>query len=684
LKTDSENFAEFLRSGRAFSIPVFQRNYDWGKKHCQKLFQDIEDAVGSNTGHFIGTIVLVKSPNSIGRWNEYFVIDGQQRIASVMLLLKAIHDHPNLDKNDKNMIWEDYLTNKHAPLDKFRLKLKPIESDSKAWESIINGDNIDGSSSNLTRNYNTFKGWIGSSKKTPKELLEAIESLWVISLELDQNREKPQVIFESINSTGKELTKGDLIRNYLLMDAGSPDIQTRFYHDYWIPIERYCDTKKGSKLTEFMRDYLTMNSCTLVNMEEVYEQFQSHAKIFQGNLEALLSELRRHAKYYSWFLGNSNDKDIKSLLAEFDGMKTTVAFCALLWFFDKCYHKETLPKKGLIKVMKTLLSYQYRRLVCGYKTNSLNRTYASLPREISDCEDIPSKLLEVLAGKTRTLQFPLNEDFRSDFITFGMYPKHAKYTLAMIENHLSPKEKVELNEQITVEHIMPRTITAAWKRDLGPEHKRIYDEWLHTIGNLTLTGSNPELSNHTFDKKKDTYADSKFELTRDAVRYVRQWDEKAIKKRAERMADWALDIWQLPKKYNYPLISNEIDYSYEHNIMDDVDVANERPDSYFFKNEEKPVKSWREMFVSLLGDLYDHDHTMYKDFIRHEVAQQKHLAEPVDSGHKFIKEPVEICPGYLTEINFSSRELMSFMQIAVQEIYGLQDEVRFTLKPKSE
>jgi len=681
MKALEASLYDFITAGkRTFSIPVYQRNYEWRESQCSMLFSDIEAMVDSDNGHFVGTIVYVTSTNTNATWSEFTVIDGQQRITSVMLLLKAIHDVSD-DDAIKTEIWEDFLTNNRAKDERYRLKLKPIDSDASVWNQIIESDDDVDKSSNLWKNYELFKQKVKESKHSTQALFEAVGRLGIVYIQLEAGKENPQVIFESINSTGLSLTQGDLIRNFLLMNCDSQEKQTRLYQEYWIKIEQYCTP---AVIPDFIRDYLTMINASLVNKSVVYDTFKRHAKNnFLGQEEALLSELRRYAEYYSWFrFCQSADNEINALLRQFHDIKSFVAFCPLLWFFDKCYKTKTLTHGGLVVVIKTLLSYQYRRLVCKYSTNALNSTYAVLPREIGDVENIPIKLLEVLAEKIRTQTFPRNDEFRAAFITFDVYTsKLARYTLAMLENYLNPVEKVELTGQITIEHIMPQALNAVWKADLGKDYERIHSQWLHTTGNLTLSGNNSAMGNESYSEKRNIYLNSNVALSRD-VATADIWTEKTIKERAYRLADIALTVWTLPDEYNKAIGDEEIDYSLQYNIMEDIRIVGEKPKSYIFGNEEKSVDSWSAMFEGILRALYDFDPATYEKFITHEITQRRHLAEPKDSDYQFRKKPIEICPGYLTEMNHSAQDLMTFIQIAV-ELYGLQDEVGFRLKRKS-
>ena len=675
------NFKEFLTTGmRTFSIPVYQRNYEWKESQCLKLFNDIETVALGSGSHFIGTIVYVTSPNTDAIWREFTVIDGQQRITTVMLLLKAIYDVAD-DENIKDEILEDFLINKRAKDERYRLKLKPIDSDAPVWRGIIENNAEVNRSSNLWKNYESFKKKIIDSKISPQKFLESIGKLRIVYIQLEAGKENPQIIFESLNSTGLSLTQGDLIRNFLLMNCASQERQIMLYQNYWVKIEQYCTPHV---IPDFIRDYLTMINASLVNKNEVYDAFKDHArKKFSEREENLLAELRRYAEYYSWFkFCQCDDKEINFLLRQFHEIKSSVAFGALLWFFDKCYDKKVLARDGLISIIKTLLSYQYRRLICKFNTNALNSTYAVLPREIGEAENIPAKLLEILAGKSRTQIFPRNDEFRAAFTVADVYtPGWARYTLAMLENQLNPTEKVELTSKITIEHIMPQTLSATWKADLGKNYEQIQTQWLHTIGNLTLSGTNNAMSNGSYMEKRKTYIDSNVALSRDLAK-TDTWDEENIKKRAEKLSNFALKIWPLPDEYNKVTGSEDIDYSARYNIMEDVKITGEKPKNYIFGGVEKSVDTWSTMFVELLKSLYGFDNVTYEKFITHEVTQKRHLAEPVGSNYQFRTTPAEICKGYLTELHFSAQDLMSFMQIAV-ELYGLEDEVWYTLKRKS-
>jgi uncharacterized protein with ParB-like and HNH nuclease domain len=692
MKAMQENFRRFLADGRrAFKIPVFQRNYIWGKDECNKLFEDIVDAASKESGHFIGTIVYVTDEHSLLPWNEYTIIDGQQRITTVMLLLKAIHDLTD-DVALKQEIMDDYLTNKRATEVEYRLKLKPIESEKLTWDSIMNGNVSHKDKSNLAINYRYLVESIKRSnfEHQPRKLLDAIEKLWIVYIGLEAEKENPQLIFESINATGKPLTTGDKIRNFLLMDF-TQDKQVQFYKDYWLKIERHCN-QEGNRdyIPDFVRHYMIMKMRELVDEGKVYDTFKRHVSIGSSKNEELLSELRRYAEYYSWMLyGKDDDRELSRLLMQFLEMKSKVVFSLLLWFFDMHFHKETLRRKALYDIIKTLLSYLYRRLVCGYKTNALNTTFATLPKEIGEADNYPKKLLQILARKKDSQAFPQDDEFESKFVEFAMFQKKlAWYTLSTMEHHLNPNEKIDLSDQqITVEHIMPQKMTSPWRVELGAGWKQIYEKWIHTVGNLTLSGNNSKLSNLPFNDKRSIYLKSNIQLTREYIKGITEWDERAIERRAKKLAGLAVEIWQFPEKYQYEFGTEEIDYGRKYNLLEhNISITGETPESYFFCGKEKPVKNWRLMYEGILRDLCDFDRATYKKILQDNRGNSYHWAVSKDDKHPFKSDPIEIYPGFLTEVNHSPKVLMWLMQLAVQlysEVHEkLSEDIKFILKPK--
>jgi uncharacterized protein with ParB-like and HNH nuclease domain len=673
----------FITAGyRTFTIPVYQRNYEWREKECAKFFYDVETMAKTESMHFVGTIVYVPKPSN-PIWNEFSIIDGQQRLCTAMLLLKAIYDMV-ADDIIKAQILEDYLTNKWATEEKYRIKLKPIESDESAWLNIFNGTIPADSSSNLCKNYELFKHLVTKSAVSPQKLLESIGRLQIVYISLDAEKENPQIIFESINSTGLSLTTGDLIRNFLLMNYPDSEKQTFLFKEYWLKLENFCPQ---AVVSDFFRNYLTMKNGVVVNKIDVYDRFKKFTyDNFLGREENLLIELTRFAEYYSWFMFcQSDNPTLNLLLREFHSIKSLVSFSTLLWFFDKCYFEKTLPEKELFEIIRLLISYQYRRLICksqfnfSLSTNSLNHLYAALPREIGDAENVLERVTDILTSKTGSTLFPRDNDFKTGFTTFDLYSaKLAYYTLSKLEHHLNSKEHVELTDDITVEHIMPQTLNSVWRADLGKESEQTHSQLLHTIGNLTLSGYNPALGNNGYSSKKVEYEKSNFILTRNVAK-MNEWNADTIRERAISLFDSALTLWSLPEKYNAGINSAEIDYSLIYNISDDVKVTGEIPQSLIFDDHEYKVDNWITLFVSLLRCLHDYDPVTFERFVQHESVVRRRLI--VRSDTKASGRVKEIIPGYNYEGILSAQVIMSYSQIAV-DMFGVEDKVSYTLKPR--
>lgn len=670
---------DFLGSTKkTYNIPVYQRNYDWKDEHCRKLFRDVEKIALSNfeTEHFLGTVVYVLS-YSIQNFTEYILIDGQQRITSVTLLLKALHDAIE-DPETKEDIYESYIINKRAP-EELRIKLKPIESDMKAYENIL--DNEAGNEeSNIFTNYQLFKTLIDESPVSAENLYAALNNIELVYIQLEKEKksENPQMIFESLNSTGLSLTQADLIRNFLLMNH-SYDEQTLLYKEYWLKIEKLLT---NSKISDFVRDYLTMKTSKIPNKSKVYDTFKEFANGPQSNYDeqGLLEDLLVFAKYYSYFLYfNSPNQNINYCLEQFQTLKTTTVYPVLLYIFDDCYAYKKITEETLVEFMNVLISYIYRRQICGYQTNSLNKIFATLMNDIEDAkeESYMKNLWSVLIKKTATGTFPRNDEFRAEFIKKDLYnSKIDKYTLASLEHYLS-KEKVNINDKITIEHIMPQTLTPQWQISLGKNFEQIYQSYLHTIGNLTITAYNPELSNKTFDEKVEIFKKSNISICRDITEYS-IWNDTSIVDRACNLFDIALNIWGLPEKYDkWSSNVNVINYSEIYGINTDINVTGEKPRQLILMDSEYSVSSWKDFLRVLCKELFELDNTVFYNMVRHKdfTGRDRYIIN--DTSEK-MKSPYRISSNIYIETNLSAIDILNYCKIICAH-YDVKDDVYFLL-----
>ncbi len=669
---------EFLGSSkRTFNIPVYQRNYEWKIEHCKRLFEDIESIIQDNYeyDHFLGTIVYV-SGHSQPNFMEFIIIDGQQRITSIMILIKALYDLIE-DVETKEDILETYLINKRVK-ETNRIKLKPIKSDMAAYERLMSQNESIGNS-NITKNYNQFKDMIKNSKHNPDEIYKALSNVEIvyISLDKDKRSENPQLIFESLNSTGLTLLASDLIRNYLLMNH-SYDSQCRLYSDYWLKIEQNIP---NSMISDFIRDFLTMKTGSIPNKDKIYEAFKNFCKKSKTHdEEGILEELVPYSQYYSWFQKcNSPHNNINKSLSQILNMKSTVTYPVLLYLFEDCFLYKKIDINELNKIMSIIISYLFRRSICELPANALNKIFASLVGEFEKADgnyyDLICQFLLTRAGKG---VFPRDEQFKVSFVKRDIYnTKVAKYALSFIEENQS-KEVVNLSDDnIQIEHIMPQVLSPAWKIDLGNKYDVIHNEYLHTIGNLTLTGYNNDLSNSRFDEKKETYRGSNILITRTLAEY-NFWNDESIKSRALKLFEIAKTIWYFPEEYNSLTVTELIDFNNDYNIMDDVNVKGLKPRQVIIIDCPYSISSWKDLFRTVIEQLYELDNEKFQSFADSkdfEGRERRIIAHTKDS----MREPYQLTDSLFIETNLNANTILNYCKI-ISEKYALQDDIYYNLR----
>ena len=611
---------------------------------------------------------------------EYIVIDGQQRITSITLFLKALHDLID-DENIKEDIYESYIINKRAS-EPLRIKLKPIESDMVAYRDILANEYAD-KDNNIINNYNFFKSLIEESNVSPKNLYDALNNVEIvyIQLEKDKKSENPQLIFESLNSTGLSLTSGDLIRNFLLMNHSAAE-QGRLYTDYWLKMETILN---NSKISDFVRDYLTMKTNSIIAKSRVYENFKEFALNPKNNFdeEGLLEELLLFSKYYSWFLYyDSENSRINYYLEQFQQLKSTTIYPVLLYIFEDCFSYKKMTEDELIEILKIFISYIVRRQICNFQSNALNKIFTNLISEIEgNSEPIYiDKILSILSKKTSTGTFPKNEQFEISFIQKPLYnTKIDRYILQQLE-HISSKEKIQLTNLISIEHIMPKKLTPQWQIELGKKFEEIHSEFLNTIGNLTLTAYNSELSNKIFNDKKEIYKNSNIGMCRDVVNYD-IWDDTSIKKRAQILFEKALNIWPLPEKYNKQKENLEmIDSTTLYNILTDINVTGVKPKQLVILDTEYSISSWKDLLKQICCDLYSLGSSVFYNLIKHKdfTGRDKYI---IDNTSDSLRAPFCIGEGIYIETNLSAIDILNYCKIIAVH-YGMAEDIYFMLSKK--
>lgn len=557
MKATEANLLEFLKKSSQFVIPIYQRTYSWTERECQQLWNDIlrtgrSDAVSA---HFIGSIVYVeKGLYQVSSISPLLVIDGQQRLTTITLLIealaRAVGDGEPLDGFSGKKLRSYYLQN---PLEdgERRYKLILSQTDKSSLMNLIDQQPPPKEKAlRIEGNFTRFQEWIQGASKDLEALCKGLAKLVIVDISLNRDQDNPQLIFESMNSTGRELSQADLIRNFILMGL-EPQLQTCLYEQYWRPMEvDFGQEAYTTFFDTFMRHYLTVKTGDIPNVSKVYEAFKGFSRTPQaGSVEQLVADLRNFAGYYcAMALGAEEDQSLKPVFHDIRELKVEVAYPLLLELYHD-YRNNIFSKDELIQAARLVESYVFRRAVCGIPTNSLNRTFARFCRDLKK-----DRYIESIQAQFRLLpsyrRFPSDEEFKRELKTKDLYNfRSCSYWLRRLENH-GRKERVPVDDY-TIEHILPQneTLPDAWKIALGPDWATIRQTHLHTLGNLTLTGYNSEYSDHSFGQKRDMpggFAQSPLKLNR-GLGALPKWDEDAIKDRAETLAAEAVAVWISPR-----------------------------------------------------------------------------------------------------------------------------------------
>lgn len=549
------NIYSILNGNKQFLIPVYQRYYSWDIEQCKRLWNDIEDMQKHNKyGHFVGSIVNIAEQAMPTGVQKYMIIDGQQRITTLTLMLIALRDyaikHPEDTSINYRRIDNMLLKNEYEDGDE-RYKLLLTENDRDILISLVERKPIpDNTISRLLVNYEYFAGQIEKNKLLPSEIYESIGKLQIVNITLDRTIDDAQAIFESLNSTGKELSESDLIRNYILMGLKN-DEQMYVYEHMWRPMELLFEyEKQGSVMDRFFRDYLTMKLTRIPKIDNIYEEFKSyHLNCEFSSIQDLCTDLLKYSKYYTdMVFVRSSNMEICSLYSDIKDLKMEVVFPFLLKVHND-FKEGIISEDDFIEILKMCISYVFRRSICDIPTNSLNKTFATLRNEIKP-DDYINSIKEFFILRDDYKQFPDDDKFVSAFESRDIYNMRSRnYILSHLENYNNKASSII--ENYTIEHIMPQNtkLNDEWKKELGPDWREIQKKYIHTIGNLTLTAYNSEMSDRPFMVKMDMqggFKESALRLNAYLVKLT-EWNEEHINERAKLLSDKAKEIWTYPK-----------------------------------------------------------------------------------------------------------------------------------------
>ena len=554
MNADDGNIYVILNGNKQFLIPVYQRFYSWDTEQCRRLWNDIvEMQKKGKVGHFVGSIVNIAEQAMPTGVQKFMIIDGQQRMTTLTLLLLALRDYAIENPDDKTInarrIDNMLLKNEYEYGDE-RYKLLLTETDRDILISLIEKKPImEGTRSRLIENYNFFVDKIANKEILPAEVYESIGKLQIVNITLDRAVDDAQAIFESLNSTGKELSESDLIRNYILMGL-EPVEQTYVYEHLWRPMEQlFVYETQGTVMDAFFRNYLTMKLSRIPKLGRVYEEFKLyHLNCEFRTIRELCQDLLNFAKYYTDIVFiRSSDTDLKKLYEDIIDLRMEVSYPFLLKIHRDC-DEGLITSDEMKEILKLCISYVIRRSICEIPTNSLNKTFATMKNYIRKYDYVNSvKAFFLMLDSYK--EFPDNDKFETAFISRDIYNmRNRNYILSRLEN-FDNKAPIII-ENYTIEHIMPqnKNLSLEWQADLGDDWHEVQKKYLHTIGNLTLTAYNSEMSDRPFMDKMNMpggFKESALRLNKYVV-LQNEWNEKHIKERANELAKKAESIWKYP------------------------------------------------------------------------------------------------------------------------------------------
>lgn len=678
----------FSKDEVKYVIPVYQRKYNWSTKQCKQLFNDILSIIDNDKEHFFGSVVLFDN-----KFDTYIVIDGQQRLTTISLMWLAMYQLMQDGVKDTD---EDELAikikNKFCYTHHHELypKMIHVEKDKKAYMALLEGNKDKYvKDSNITRNFKLFYEWMKNSDYTIEQFERAVRRLELVNIELDVN-DNPQLIFESLNSTGLALSDGDKIRNFILMDL-STQKQEYFYHHYWTDIENNSDYTGNEKealnaVTFFVRDYLTTKTTKIPSLNDVYSRFKEYALSNNMDAEALLIDMKKYSRYlYEIENAKTNSSNINAVLKRLALLDMTVTHPFTFRLIDNYYNK-VIDEKTTIEILELIENFIFRRLICDVPTNALNKIFNTLygtSLKLKEKENILfyDALVYQLTSKTDSSRFPSDEEFKEALSTKNIYKMRAKNKIYIffrlnagnsVEGDTSVIDKMQQNGDniLTIEHVMPQTLSPAWIASLGgrQEAERIQKKWGNTIANLTLTGYNSSYSNNTFHAKlmqKDEkgvgigFKYSPLHIN-EFIKSQTEWGESQMEERLADILKEATDvIWKYPIINYHPKVKANEELTLDNEADDYTNKS--FVDGTFNDNSISSPEgdSWKNVFINILKML---DSDYHYDMVR--MANDDSISCLQNGSNNKLNNNEEVLDGIWVHLNNSTASKITiFAQI---------------------
>ncbi len=641
---------DILEGTKQYVVPLFQRTYSWTDKEWGILWEDIVELCESEKPrlHFIGSIVSMPAISVPEGVAKFLLIDGQQRLTTIFILLTLLRNKAkeSQDVEFAEEINNTLLVNPYKKDCDF-FKLMPTQVDRDAYKNLINGQACN-SESPITKAYTFFERKLKRASFDLKKIKKIITNYFsVVSIVLDAG-DNPYLVFESLNAKGKPLEQADLIRNYFFM-CMRIDEQDKNHESYWMPMQNGL----GEYLTEYIRHFL-MKDGNIIRQNDVYYVLKD--QVSPSNALGYLEKLHKYSTYYQRlvkpedFEANAN---LRRYFRRLNTIEVTTAYPLLLNLYGD-YEEGTISEEDFVEILKTLENYLVRRFVCNYSTSSLRKNFAPVYSQLTTKhkDNFVEGFKIILQGKG----YPKDHEFFTRFKETRLYgagerQKKTKLILETLEESLSPKEVVSF-DNLTIEHIMPQTLTEWWQKHLGDDWKQTHEDSLHTIGNLTLTGYNAELSNADFPTKKRKYKESNLGLNK-YFDSISSWRKAEIEKRSEMLAKKALEIWSYFGQEKTA-------------VLNSGDVTGTIPTEITILGEKIEVQTWRDVLEKTLNKVAEREtdgfETVAKTFPRFITKERGKL-----------REARQLQNGYFVEVNLGAKQIQRVC-LQVLDSIGISSE----------
>ena len=635
---------DIIEGTKQYVIPLFQRTYSWTTKEWETLWKDLVELCEAENPrtHFIGSIVnmpTVSVPEGVAK---YLLIDGQQRLTTIFVLLTLLRNKAREAQNGRfaDEINNTLLVNQYKDGADY-YKLMPTQVDRTTYQNFING-NPNESENQLTRAYDFFDKKLKQVEIEHEKLKKIITSYFsVVSIVLDTD-DNPYLVFESLNAKGRPLTQADLIRNYFFMRI-HVDNQDEVYNLYWQPMQ----TALNDSLTEYIRHFL-MRGGNIIKQSDVYYALKEN--VSTTNAIDYLKELKKYSTYYQRLIYPEfeTDLELQKYFRRLNRIEVTTAYPLLLNFYSN-YADKKITKDEFVTILKTLENYLIRRFVCNVPTNQLNKIFPIVYPQIE--AKYPTNIVEGFKTVLQGRGYPKDNEFflrfrETKFYGGGDRQIKTKLILETLEEKFAHKEAVPF-ENLTIEHIMPQTLSEWWQKHIGTDWEETHDLFLHTIGNLTLTAYNTELSNDNFPTKQETYKESHLELNK-YFGDINSWTRTEIEQRAEVLAKQAVEIW------NY--------FGQENSTPTDIqEVTGTTPTGLKILGQRFEVDSWRDVLEQTLNTVADLEPEKF-EVIAHNFPRY------VGKDKNKFRAIRELQNGYFIEMNLSAQSIQKLCHQAMETI----------------